>query len=329
LEWTSRRYGSNAAPYIIKALKRTDDIWEHSTNSFGFYSTSAHGHIAPFFRGPYNAYSALWDVGPMRSHGSRKLYRLFQHLLDPNLSTINKVVKERAQATEWAFQSLSDFEKAKPYLQPGVYAELYKALQLQLGAAQLWQELGDCFFTGLALLRSASFSNELLDRLYNTGDRALRKGQQLATTYGRSWPVTPDADGRGTTLELAIAGLWGEMIDRVLQKDNIEPYPWIKIPPKPFTWGPKRTPRSAAEKLYTAILEVAGGKTVPAFSILDSTGARLKCEEASLIVIAADGTKLRLPTGIIVTGPEISTGDNLQIEITKNEEKLVLNVVKK
>lgn len=329
LEWTTKRYGVKAAPFIIKALQRTDDIWEHSSNSFGFYSTSAHSHIAPFFRGPYNAYSALWDVGFMRSHSSPEMKRMFQRLLNPGRSTLDKVVKEREQAVQWAGESLSALQQAKPHLTADAYNELSHYLQLQLAAAQLWRELGDLLFTGLAVLKSQEFPPDLIRRLTGSTDRALRKGQQIVQQFGRKWPVSPDADGRGTTLELAIAGLWGELLDRMLDKEKIEPYPWVKPPAKPFTWGPKRSPRSDAERVYIALLEAAGDMGTRTVTLEGTVNIKkIRFNGTSLIVENTGGKQLVLPAGITVSGPDIDGGISYRITVQKKDSALIVEVVK-
>src|SRR5690606_36391661 len=122
-----------------QALKRTDYIWEHSTNTFGFYSTSAHGHIAPFFRGHYDAFDALRDVGHIRARASSEMEEKFRQLLNPDREVLREVVDERAQAVQWAVESLSALQEARPHLAEQAYAELSGYLKLQLEAARLWR----------------------------------------------------------------------------------------------------------------------------------------------------------------------------------------------
>jgi hypothetical protein len=325
LQWTIKRYGSKAAPFVVKALRRTGDIWEHSTNSFGFYSTSAHGHIAPFFRGPYNAYSALWDVGDIRARSSPQMKIKFQELLNPTRTTLDEVVKERKQAVKWAAESISDLQRARPYLTADAYKELNYYMELQESAARLWCELGDMFFTGLATLKEKQFSKDLLQRLFKSSNRALLQGHKLTKKFGREWPVVPDADGRGTSLELAISGLWGELLDRTLDIKPHQSYFWENPPSKPFTWDKKRIPRSGAEQLYLSLLETAAGLGTQFIEIENNSGTqKIYFKNDSMVVENSDGNNLCLPTGIVVKGETINLKGICKLKIQKTSAGLTV-----
>lgn len=326
LQWINERYGSEAAPYVIEALGRSDDIWEWSTNSLGFYSTSAHGHIAPFFRGPYNAFDALRDVGHIRARISPEMEKKFQELLRPDRSTLAEVVREREQAIQWAVDAVSALQKAKPHLRGKDFAELSHYLELQLAAARLWRDLGDLFFTGMIILQADAFPDDLVDRLYHTSDRALRHGNTMIDQFGRGWPVVPDADGRGTTLQFAIAGLWGELLDVILNPEP-EPLPWTKEPIKPHNWGKKRSPHSAAEALYLAMLQTASGMGPDTLSL--DTSARFKSmqfEGTTLVVESLQGKTLSLPLGIACKGPVLTGGVPCTVRVKKVESQLFVEI---
>jgi hypothetical protein len=327
MQWATNRYGAKAAPLVIKALSHTDDIWEHSTNTFGFYSTSAHGNIAPFFRGLYNAYSALWDVGDIRARSSPEMAKKFHELLNPTRTTIRDVVNEREQSIHWANQSVSNLEKAKPYLTIKSYEELKHYLELELYAARLWRQLGDMFFSGLMILKSQSFPKDILERLYKSSENALIIGHQLEERFGRGWPIQPD-DGRGTTLEQATSGLWGELLDRTLQIP-IQPYFWQNPPANPFTWDKNRTPRSDAERLYLATLEVASNLGSQIVSLEgESQIATMEFKNKSMIVTATNGQELTLPTGIVVKGFKLKGKAPSKLQIRKTGKIVQVEVVK-
>ena len=123
-QWATNRYGEAAAHHVVAALRRSGDIWEHSVNTFGFYCTSAHGHLAPFFHGPYNAYGNLLDTAPLRTRSSPELEKTLEKLLDPSRQTLDEVAAEREQAIRWADESLAALERAKPHLSQANYTEL-------------------------------------------------------------------------------------------------------------------------------------------------------------------------------------------------------------
>jgi len=314
-KWASQRYGEEAALLVIGVVRRSADIWESSTNSFGFYCTSAHGHIAPFFRGPYNAYENLVNTGPIRARSSPEMERKFQRLLHPDEGILDEIVAEREQAIQWADESFSTLKKAKPYLSEEAYDELSHYLRIQLEAARLWRELGDLFFTGLAILRTKGLPSELLERLRGATERALRQGRKIEQQFGRAhWPIAPDADGRGTRLEIAIAGLWGELLDRLLG-----------LEPLPFGSWEKRVPRSDAEKVYLALLETASGFGEREVSIVGSPNtAKLRFEGRALVVESSEGTKLELPLAIEVHGSEL--GGDIAYRVKIQEEGVGLRV---
>jgi hypothetical protein len=327
MQWASNRYGTKAAPLVVKALKHTDDIWEHSTNSFGFYSTSAHGNIAPFFRGLYNAYSALWDVGDIRARSSPEMVKKFHELLNPTRATINEVVNERKEAVQLAQQSLSYLQKAKPYLNFQSYQELEHYLQLELYAARLWCQLGDMFFSGLMILKSESFPKDIVQRLYNSSESALIIGHQLVERFGRGWPVQPD-DGRGTTLEKATSGLWGELLDRVLQIP-VQPYFWQNPPANPFTWDKNRVPRSDAERLYLGILEAASGLGTQEVTLEGELQiGKMEFKDKSMTVTAANGHELSLPTGFTVKELLLQGNTPYKVKIRKTDKDVQVEVLK-
>ncbi len=298
-QWASGRYGEAAAAGVVAALRRSADIWEHSTNSFGFYCTSAHGCIAPFFWGHYNCYENLLRVAPFLTRQSAENQRRYEQLLDPTPATLDEVVAERDQAIRWAEESVAALAEIRPRLPGEAYAELAHYLGVQLEAARLWRELGELFFTGLAIVRANELPPGLLARLSAATQRALQQGRRMEERFGRRcWPVEVDADRRGTSLERALAALWGEFLDRLFGLE-------------PLTLGeakaPDRPPRSDAERLYLAVLEAAAGMGARAVDLAgEPEGARLHGEDAALVATAASGAQLRLPAATPTGAPELS-----------------------
>jgi hypothetical protein len=333
-QWISQRYGEAAAPQVVEALRSSADVWEHSTNSFGFYCTSAHGHIAPFLGGPYNAYSNLMDAAPLLTRSSSEKERQFQRLLHPDTDTLDQVVAERHQAVQWAVESLASLEKAKSGLDTKMYGELSHYLRLQLEAARLWRELGDLFFTALAILQSEGLPSDLVERQCIATERALIQGRNIEQKFGRGhWPVAPDADGRGTRLEPAIVGLWAEWLDRLL---GLEPLPL-------GTWQAS-VPRTDAERLYLALLESAAGLGAREVAMTGSSDlAKLRFEGTSLVVERIGATsfptlsqlkrgvlaQLALPVAMTVQGPELDGGKACRLRIQVDEKGLQVEQVER
>ena len=317
-DWTSRRYGDEAAPLVRDALKHTADVWEHSTNSFGFYCTSAHGCIAPFFEGPYNAYGNLVERGPRRASISPAVKRRYQNLLHPDQHTLEEVVRERDQAVRWAEESLAVLEGARAHMIADAYGELVGYLQMGLEAARLWRELGDLFFTGLAIRRDAGLPADLVTRLCGATERALRQGRRIEQRFGkRHWPVAPDADGRGTELEPALAGLWGMLLDRHFG------LPLSSLgSPSDETWQ-TRQPRSDAERVHLGLLRTAAGLGVEEMTVGGTApAATLRFEGSCLIVESAAGGWLQLPVATAVRGPVLNPDSPCEVHIRETSSGL-------
>lgn len=120
------------------------------------------------------------------------------------MQTLDDVVAEREQAVQWANDSLTALEKANTHLSDADYAELSHYLRLLREGSRLWREMGDLFFTGLAVLRAEGIPDDLLKRLRGASERALRQGRLIEKEFGPgAWPVAPDADGRGTRRKTA------------------------------------------------------------------------------------------------------------------------------
>jgi len=321
-EWATRRYGEAAAPQVVEALRRSADIWEHSVNTRGFYCTSAHGHLAPFFHGLYNAYGSLVGTAPLRIRSSPELEKTLAKLLHPDRQTLDEVVAEREQAVQWAGESLVALEKAKPHLSEEDYAELSHYLRLLREGSRLWREMGNLFFTGLAILRAEGLPADLMERLRGASERALRQGRRIEQEFGPgAWPVAPDADGRGTRLEEVVAGLWAEVLDKAL---GLEPLP---LPTSATIWD-QRLPRTDAEKLYLALLRTAADSQPRELTLGGSRSlARLEFEAGALVVGSAKGQRLALPLAVRVEGDLWDGAAAHRVRIARRAGTLIVRAI--
>jgi hypothetical protein len=308
---------------VVEALRRSAEIWEHSVNTFGFYCTSAHGRLAPFFHGPYNAYGNLVGTAPLRIRSAPELEKTLARLLRPDRQTLDEVVAEREQAIRWADESLAALEKAKPHLSQADYAELSHYLRLLREGSRLWREMGELFFTGLALLRAEAAPADLLTRLRGATERALLQGRSIEREFRPGeWPVAPDADGRGTRLEEVIAGLWAEVLDKVL---GLEPLPLVV---SASSWD-RRAPRTDAERIYLALLRTAADSQPRDLEAGGSSAlARLEFEETGFVVHSAKGQRLVLPLAMGAHGDAWDGATRHRVRIASQAGKLLVHVEK-
>jgi hypothetical protein len=280
-------------------------------NTHGFYCTAAHGQLAPF-RGPYNAQLNLLQTAPMRTRAEPELEKVLVKLLRPDRQTLDEVVAERELAVQWAEESLADIEQAKPHLSDADYVELSHYVRRLRDVSRLWREMGELFFTSLAIYHADGIPADLLERLRGTSERALQqgrrirwspshvpaRGQQRDTPHGPgAWPVTPDYWWAGEPLEDVIAGLWAEVLDKTL---GLELLPLSKVDDD---WDKKRLPRTDAERIYLALLQTAADAMPREIGFGGSPElARLECDARGLVVHSARGQRLVLPLAMRVDG---------------------------
>jgi len=260
----------------------------------------------------------------LRTRSSPELEKTLAKLLHPDRQTLDEVVAEREQAMRWADESLVALEKAKQHLSGADYAELSHYLRLLREGSRLWREVGDLFFTGLAVLQAEGIPADLLARLRVASERALLQGRCIEREFRPGeWPLAPDADGRGTRLEEVIAGLWAEVLDKVL---GLEPLPLVT---SASSWD-RRTPRTDAERVYLALLQTAADSKPRDLDLGGSPAlSRLEFKETGFAVCSAKGQRLVLPLAVRAQGDAWDGATGHRVRIASQAGNLLVRVDKK
>ncbi len=120
-EWAADRYGADAAPHVISALKRTFDItniimfplqqWVSDHSKVPTYDY-AKSHILDF--GGYSV--GRWIDSPFYE-------RSYEMMADPDGDTFIMVAHEKELARKLMAASRADLENAKPFLKEDAYSE--------------------------------------------------------------------------------------------------------------------------------------------------------------------------------------------------------------
>jgi hypothetical protein len=315
-EWFTRRYSEEAAEYLIPAFKRTEDIWEKSTNALGFYVTSAHGNLAPLFRGPYNAWDNLTHSVKYIMKGFPEKEALGEELLHPTDETLKRLQDEIAVANGLADEALELVEKATPYLSPEDGEELLHYFHLGREVARLFSELKLLFFLALQAENSIGEKREgKITAAREASRRAIQGAITIEKLFGRDhWPIIPD-DGRGAPFYDIIVDCWtGCLLELVLNG---------KLPRG--GWQHKLSPTSELARLYGLLLNASRpGTHLPVQETLTLEGKFKEVIFAGrdVIVTLEDGKKIALPLAVTVSGDKLWGGVRYEISVTKGAERL-------
>jgi hypothetical protein len=128
--WAEKRFGKAAAPNVISALKRTNEIgnltyyirgvWVHNHSAFADLRY-LESHFVHYARS-----SMEWNPADFRTNG------LLEELLErPREHTVEWVLADRVEALRLNRLSLDDVDAAKSALAAGEYAKLHGQLTLQ------------------------------------------------------------------------------------------------------------------------------------------------------------------------------------------------------
>jgi len=141
-EWTEKRYGSKAAPFVEKALRPSFDVINKSFFTLEFWITK-HSAVPSFSYATSHLSSrtiAKWRPG-------EPYYRKMELQLNhPTPVLLEQILAEKDQAIAMADQSLFWLNKAKPILQPYQYDDLYWRLELMRRVATVWKLHAEAFY---------------------------------------------------------------------------------------------------------------------------------------------------------------------------------------
>jgi hypothetical protein len=182
-DWVEKRYGKEAAPYVVSALSRTFDIVNKSYFALGFWYTN-HSFLNSYndTRDSFWLWSsAKWD---------KRQKTLERALLNPTPLILNKVIAEKDEAVRLAELSVGDIERAKPYLSSRDYAKLKDLMEREKAMAEVWREHARTFFAIEIAQKAATPENkarvlENAEKLKVVAEKNRRHLINMAADYAR------------------------------------------------------------------------------------------------------------------------------------------------
>ncbi len=147
-EWTSQRYGRQAAPYVEQALRPSFEIVNKAFFPLHFWITN---------------HSRLPSLGYAESHiSSRSLvkwlpgephYTVLEHRLNhPDPEVLEEVLAEKDSALALADEALLYLERAQPFLTAGQYEDLHWRFSLLRRTVLVWRYHAEAFWGYKVLL---------------------------------------------------------------------------------------------------------------------------------------------------------------------------------
>jgi hypothetical protein len=303
-EWYERRYGAKAPPRVLRALQRTEAVFQKYSTSLGLPSTSAHGQIAPMFRGPHNAWENLRSNVELLDSTAPRRARLGRQPMAPDDELIARVLEEKEQAIRLAEASLVDLERARASMAEAHYAELRLYLALGADCAALWRQIGEAFFRGLQLRQSGKLESSAVARLATVCNELLAQAYALEGKYGiECWPIFPR--GRGTTAYECVVGMYADFVDLLRGTE-----------PRPLGGPePEARPETSVELLWRAVLGVGRGAGEQEVNVALDDGLRTCDFTPSGLALTGTGGRLLLPTGRTTRGPQLRAGQEYRLVI--------------
>lgn len=190
-EWTEARYGREAAPYVIDALKATYDI-----TNLAFYPLEncmqnhsglcgwdyAHSHITL-------ATPAKWIASPRH-----ELAR--DELLHPTWITLTKIAAEKDAARRLAEKSLEILDRGREHLRPDDYRDLRRRLEFGRDVVEV------CRYQNLAFEATLRYLNRVqgIDPGHETLDELRAEALEYIASLDQSADVMEQRHGHATRL---------------------------------------------------------------------------------------------------------------------------------
>lgn len=202
--WLEDRYGKEALPYLFSAFMRTEEIVDKAYFVLGYWVTD-HSRIPRY----------EYAVGSLRRRTTAKwdpsTKHIEQELFNPTSATIRKIAKEKDFALELLDQSISDIEKARPFLKPGDYEYFADLFQREKAMVIVWKEAMNVVF-GIEVYKAtksnsdAKFLAASADRLEKVTEQNRTHLINMAADYANP-QSTRNVDAAIRLIELARATL--------------------------------------------------------------------------------------------------------------------------
>jgi len=191
-DWAEGRYGSAAAPAVIDALKKTEEITERLFFTRGVPVVNYHNMIAS----RKHSWSSMVTRLPSKWDKSNKAAALTAKFLHPDEKFIRTVMADGDRAYELARQALKSLRRVHGTGPECEITKLIYYFEKLRDYSVLRKHLVELFFRYLALKhrRMIDFHGQAFDKFISAGDGIICQAVKMEQTHGRySWPVfSPD-----------------------------------------------------------------------------------------------------------------------------------------
>ncbi len=145
-DWATKKYGPEAAPHIISALKRSNEIANlvYFTLSFKIFKFS--GRMEPLSYMDGTRIMHCLFCRDVQARWKPELIPIAEELLNPTMQTLEKSVQEKEKAIELIKASMADINLAKPYLSKADYQYLTGLFQNAGIIASSWRWINEAYF---------------------------------------------------------------------------------------------------------------------------------------------------------------------------------------
>lgn len=185
--WARKHYNSQAAPYIVSALKRTEYIHHHARYHLGAWFTKWVGEdwdaYKYYFNRPVLRSPFKWTHNPEE----KALEQAFYH---PDKALFEKLVAEKDQIIAMTQQSIADLQLACRYVDAAKLNPLMNGFRCLLEACNMQKQWVRAYFGMRIYMDNATDENSLIV------EDALQKIELMNRTYTTPWAQTPYRDNR-------------------------------------------------------------------------------------------------------------------------------------
>jgi outer membrane protein assembly factor BamB len=162
-QWASEKYSPEAAPHVISALKRSNDIANMLFFTLGFKIIQLSGSLRSlsYMEGARIMHSLF--CRDVQGRWRPELIPIANEILNPTRKTVDKVIAEKEHALELIDASLKDLEKAQPYLTGESYVYLTTLFHRAKLIALSWRWITEAYFCYLLLRTGDHSQSDALD----------------------------------------------------------------------------------------------------------------------------------------------------------------------
>ena len=173
--WASEKYSPESAPYVISALKRSNDIANllFFTLSFKIIQFSGSLKSLSYMDGARIMHCLF--CRDVQARWRPELVPIANELLNPSTHTVDKVIAEKEKAINLIDASIKDLKRAQSYLTGESYVYLTTLFQRAKVMALSWRWITEAYFR-YVLLRTGDNSqynalNFALDNVLNLSEK--------------------------------------------------------------------------------------------------------------------------------------------------------------